>query len=82
MHKSAGSEVVRKLEAAGLGGKGVTADLLDSMDLIKHCREGNIDMNGEKKFIQRDVFEKWLKQALDAYDCQDNHLEGAQDEHE
>eukprot|EP00468_Gymnochlora_sp_CCMP2014_P012410 CAMPEP_0167756046 /NCGR_PEP_ID=MMETSP0110_2-20121227/9161_1 /TAXON_ID=629695 /ORGANISM="Gymnochlora sp., Strain CCMP2014" /LENGTH=154 /DNA_ID=CAMNT_0007642099 /DNA_START=55 /DNA_END=519 /DNA_ORIENTATION=+ len=80
-YNSAGSEMNRLIEKHELGGKGVTWESLDLLDLNVAVKKGKVELdpNGD---IERAEFDKWLSAALDEFQRLENSLEGSQVEHE
>ena len=73
--------MVRAFEQCGLGGRGVTWEMLEEMDLIKSVKQGKIKVSGkENVFVSKGAFEKWCENLADVYDENvPDQLYGAQD---
>lgn len=81
LNHAAGAEMVRLVEKYALGGKGVTWELLDLLDISKAVREGNVRTNSNGN-VEKEAFNEWLENAMDKYEGFTDSLEGAQIEHE
>jgi len=79
--KGAGAELTRLIEKNNLGGKGVTWESLDLLDLVKASKDGKVSFNPDGN-IEREAFSAWLTSALDEFKKMESSLDGAQIEHE
>jgi len=79
--KGAGAELSRLIEKNNLGGKGVTWESLDLLDLVKASKDGKVSFNSDGN-IEREAFTAWLTGALDKFKNMESSMDGAQIEHE
>ena len=81
-------QVARIFEESGLGGKGVTWEMLEYMDLIKAVKDGKVQMvagsDGQASgTISREEFKKWAEDLVNFHDKNStDELPGHQDHHE
>lgn len=84
LHKKAASTMVRLLEqteGAPWAGKGVTWQVLETLDLNSAIRNKRCAVSSEGE-IDKQAFTAWITAALDEISAMGDHMEGHQDEHE